>query len=90
MSDMEDQSQRILGLELFVTKPLDPKGKLLDVVLKFREAGHTILAVSHSADMLLKLCSRGLWFEHGKLQMDGPISDVIQAYARTLNSANPS
>lgn len=38
MSDMEDQSQRILGLELYVTRPLDPKGKLLDVVLKFREA----------------------------------------------------
>lgn len=38
LSDMEDQSQRIVALELFVTRPLDPRGKLLDVRLTFREA----------------------------------------------------
>lgn len=37
-TDMEDQSQRILALELFVTRPLAPNGKLLDVRLRFREA----------------------------------------------------
>lgn len=37
-SDMEDQSQRIVALELFVTRPLAPNGKLVDVRLRFREA----------------------------------------------------
>jgi ABC-type polysaccharide/polyol phosphate transport system ATPase subunit len=62
--------------------------KCFDRFLRFREEGHTILAVSHSADMLMKLCDRGLWLDHGQLRLDAGISDVIHAYAQTLLPAS--
>jgi len=43
------------------------------------QAGILILA-SHSMSLLLENCTRGLWLENGKVSMDGPIKDVLQAY----------
>jgi ABC-type polysaccharide/polyol phosphate transport system ATPase subunit len=39
-----------------------------------------IVMVSHELEPLRKFCNRGLWMDHGKVRMDGPIDDVIRAY----------
>lgn len=55
--------------------------KCFEKILEFREAGKTLLCVSHSPAILLKLCDRALWLDHGELMMDGKAADVLLAYA---------
>lgn len=46
----------------------------------FRDAGVTILLVSHSAPIVLETCTRALWLERGKLIADGKPEEVVAAY----------
>lgn len=43
------------------------------------DAGAFML-VNHNMAQLRANCERGLWIEQGKLKMDGPIGEVIEAY----------
>ncbi len=45
-----------------------------------KNEGKTLLFVAHSPALLRQLCDRGLWLNHGRLLMDGPIRDVLEAY----------
>lgn len=42
----------------------------------------TIVIVSHSLETLKQLCSRGIWINEGKVQMDGNINEVIDEYLK--------
>ena len=39
-----------------------------------------IVIVSHDLGSLPKLCERGIWLDHGRIQREGPIEEVISAY----------
>ena len=54
--------------------------KCFEKVLEFRDSGKTLLCVSHSPAILLKLCDRALWLDHGELMMDGKALAVLEAY----------
>jgi ABC-type polysaccharide/polyol phosphate transport system ATPase subunit len=41
----------------------------------------TLILASHSTDLLQKTCTRGIWLEHGVIRADGPVDEVIAAYA---------
>lgn len=41
-----------------------------------------IVMVSHDLKSITGLCSRAVWMDHGRLQMDGPPPDVVKAYER--------
>lgn len=47
------------------------------------EAGLLVMA-SHSNGLLRQWCSTGLWMEHGRVRMHGPIEDVIGAYEASV------
>jgi ABC-type polysaccharide/polyol phosphate transport system ATPase subunit len=47
---------------------------------EFVDGGGTLIVVSHEADALRKLCTRGVWLEAGRMRMDGPIDEVLEAY----------
>jgi lipopolysaccharide transport system ATP-binding protein len=47
---------------------------------KFREAGGTILFVSHDMHAVRDLCERSIWLDHGQVQMDGPTDEVVTRY----------
>ncbi|MFW6012118.1 MAG: ABC transporter ATP-binding protein [bacterium] len=49
---------------------------------EFREAGTTILIVSHDPESVRKNCRRAVWLEQGKLALDGPTDEVLDAYGR--------
>ena len=55
--------------------------KCFEKILEFRHSGKTLLCVSHSPAILLQLCDRALWLDHGELMMDGKTADVLQAYS---------
>jgi len=39
-----------------------------------------LVIASHSKDLLLKVCNRIIWLEHGKVRLDGNPQDVAKAY----------
>ncbi|QIL89350.1 ABC transporter ATP-binding protein [Microbulbifer harenosus] len=39
-----------------------------------------VVIASHSKDLILNMCNRAIWLEHGRIRMDGSASDVCSAY----------
>src|SRR5512142_760701 len=56
------------------------RAKCRDRMAGFREAGKTVLLVSHSLDQIRETCSRALWLDEGRIITDGPVSVVADAY----------
>jgi lipopolysaccharide transport system ATP-binding protein len=54
--------------------------KCLAAMDGLRSGGRTVLFVSHNMAAVENLCSRGIWIDGGKLLMDGPAKEVINAY----------
>lgn len=55
-------------------------------IREFKAKGKTLLFVSHSGPLVRQLCSRALWLDRGKVVLDGPVDDVLDAYAASDNS----
>src|SRR6202165_375957 len=53
-----------------------------------RGGGRTVLFVSHNMAAVENLCSRGMWIAQGRLQLDGPMREVIEAYMGSFASAD--
>jgi lipopolysaccharide transport system ATP-binding protein len=52
-----------------------------------RSGGRTVLFVSHNMTAVENLCSRGIWIANGRLHLDGPAPEVIEAYMASFASA---
>jgi len=89
-----------MRLAFSVAAHLDPDILLLDEVLavgdiSFQQKclrrvegltseGRTVLFVSHSMDAIARFCSRCIWLERGKIVVDGPTHEVIEAYVKEV------
>jgi ABC-type polysaccharide/polyol phosphate transport system ATPase subunit len=87
----------VLRLAFSVAINMDPEILIVDEVLSvgdsnfqtkcyervtdLRNAGKTILAVSHASQMIQQLCKRAIWLDAGELVMSGTVRDVMEAYA---------
>ncbi len=47
---------------------------------RMRENAGTVFIVSHSLESIERLCSRVIWLEHGRIILDAPTSEVVDAY----------
>lgn len=47
---------------------------------QMRADGATLLYVSHSIDSVRSLCQKAVWLEHGRVQLQGDVSRVCDAY----------
>jgi ABC-type polysaccharide/polyol phosphate transport system ATPase subunit len=56
------------------------QAKCHERILNLRNSGKTFVCVSHSTDILMSMCDRGLWLDRGELITQGTIRDVIEAY----------
>ncbi len=56
------------------------QAKCYDKIFGFREAGKTIVFVSHDPEAVRRLCTRAIWLDSGKARMDGPVDDVLGTY----------
>lgn len=45
-----------------------------------RQDAGTIVLVSHNLGEIARSCERAIWFEAGRIRMDGPTEDVVEAY----------
>ena len=55
-------------------------GKMDDVA----QAGRTVVFVSHNMGLLQTLCKRGIFLQRGAVDMDGTITQAVDAYLQTL------
>lgn len=58
--------------------------KSFERIQQFREAGKTIVFVSHAMENVRNLCDRALLLHNGRLVQDGTPSDVIARYRELL------
>ena len=56
------------------------QAKCLDRIRELRDAGTTLLCVSHAPALLTQFCDRGIWLDHGQIVMQGDIADVLSSY----------
>lgn len=54
-------------------------------IYSFRQAGKTIIFVSHALDTIQRLCDHVVWLEHGEVQDQGPPGPIISAYLKRVN-----
>ncbi|MDA8105531.1 MAG: polysaccharide ABC transporter ATP-binding protein [Nitrospiraceae bacterium] len=54
--------------------------KSTDKILSIKDKGNTIIFCSHSMYYINRLCDRVIWLKNGRVAMDGPASEVTQAY----------
>ncbi len=66
--------------EVLAVGDQDFQAKCHDRIRNFRRAGKTFLCVSHNKQVLLELCDRAVWLDHGEVVMCGKIEDVLEAY----------
>ncbi len=55
-------------------------------IQELRRAGHTILLASHNEELIVSLCDRALWLDHGHVRMLGSVQEVFAAYRATVGS----
>lgn len=63
--------------------------KCRDRMRSFRDAGATILLVSHNANQVQAQCDRAVWLEHGRVKDIGPAPVVIRRYKGFGDEAAP-
>jgi lipopolysaccharide transport system ATP-binding protein len=56
------------------------QSRCLERIRTLRDAGKTLLCVSHATSLLTQFCDRAIWLDHGQLVMQGEINEVIEAY----------
>ena len=54
--------------------------KCEDHVQRLMGRGTTLLFVSHQMSAVLSMCPRAIWLEQGRIRMDGPSDQVVEAY----------
>ena len=66
--------------EAFAVGDQEFQAKCVDRIEQYRNAGKTLICVSHNPEMLRQFCDQGIWLEHGELKRAGSIAEVIAAY----------
>ncbi len=62
--------------------------KSFERIMQLKEQGTTVLFCSHSMYQVESFCDRAVWLDHGHVQMEGPASKVVAAYADSLRAAD--
>jgi len=56
--------------------------KSFEAFMDFKRKGKTIVFVSHSPDLIERLCDRAIWIHEGKILSQGNPSEVIKEYKK--------
>jgi lipopolysaccharide transport system ATP-binding protein len=66
--------------EVLAVGDLNFQKKCFDHILQLKRQGTAIILVSHSPGAIWSVCDRGLFMDHGRVLVDGPVEDIIRAY----------
>jgi ABC-type polysaccharide/polyol phosphate transport system ATPase subunit len=56
------------------------QAKCREKMAAFRDAGKTMLLVSHQLETVRQMCDRALWLDRGQVLMEGDAGEVLEAY----------
>ena len=56
--------------------------KCFNKLFDLKNNGKTIVMVSHSLDIIKKLCSRAIWIYDGEVRLDGECEHVVDEYLK--------
>ncbi len=59
--------------------------KCLNKLFDLKEAGKTIVVVSHALESVRNICDQAVWLEHGVVKAEGKAADVVDAYLSEVN-----
>ncbi len=60
----------------------DFKSKCIKKIFEIKDAGTTLIFVTHDVSMLKRLCSRSIFLREGRILKDGVLDDVIPIYSQ--------
>lgn len=60
------------------------QAKCVDRILDMKQAGVTIVFISHNTATLSILCSDLIWLDQGRVRMTGPTEQVLEQYRETI------
>jgi lipopolysaccharide transport system ATP-binding protein len=60
--------------------------KSFERIMHLKEQGTTVLFCSHSMYQVESFCDRAIWLDKGQVQLEGPASMVVAAYADSLRA----
>lgn len=63
--------------------------KCLNRIEEIKNSGVTVLFVSHSAQQVLKLCTKGILLQNGKLHDSGKVEEVTKSYLASMDLSFP-
>ena len=97
-------SGMFMRLGFSVATHVDPDILLLDEVLavgdeafsrkcigrmnRFKEAGKTIILVSHALDLVRSWCDHAVWLHEGILKLHGSPGEVVEAYVKAIQGSS--
>lgn len=55
--------------------------KCINKMTELTSSGTTVMLVSHSMIAVENMCERAIWIDHGQVKMDGPATEVVEAYS---------
>ncbi len=70
--------------EVFAVGDEEFQRKCFHKIFEFKQAGGTIVFVSHDASSVERLCERAILLRQGRVEFDGPTHNAIAAYHRQL------
>jgi len=64
--------------------------KCIERLKKFQDEGRTILFVTHSADLVRRICSRGIVLDHGRMVIDAAPGEAVRVFRESLHGGELS
>lgn len=75
----------LIADEILAVGDISFQKKCLDKLAKLKEAGSTLLFVSHHMETIQRVCDRGIVIEDGKVTCDEPIGKAVDFYLNSLD-----
>jgi lipopolysaccharide transport system ATP-binding protein len=66
--------------EVLAVGDMEFQKKSIGKMSSIARSGRTILFVSHSMTAVQSFCERAIWLREGRVEMDGPVQDVVNHY----------
>ena len=76
------QAEVLLIDEILAVGDQHFQDKCFAKLLELKNAGKTIVIVTHNMGQVKEFCDRAVWLHKGKIRKDGKVSDVLEEYIK--------
>lgn len=73
--------------EVLATGDLAFQAKAKARMNEMKNSSRLMVLVAHDLETIRVMCNRTVWLQHGSIQMQGPTNQVVDAYVRSVQTA---